>query len=40
MQIVRAGHAVDGTPIHVLETICAGSRHVFPISQVTGADEF
>ncbi len=40
VQIVRAAYATDGTPVHVLETICAASRHVFPISQVTGADEF
>ncbi|GAA3807890.1 hypothetical protein GCM10022226_29960 [Sphaerisporangium flaviroseum] len=40
VQIVRAGYSVDGTPVHVLETICAASRHVFPIGQVTGADEF
>ncbi|MFC4589482.1 GntR family transcriptional regulator [Sphaerisporangium corydalis] len=40
VQIVRAGYAADDTPVHVLETVCAASRHVFPISQVTGADEF
>jgi DNA-binding GntR family transcriptional regulator len=40
VQIVRAGYATDGTPIHTLETICAASCHIFPISQVAGADEF
>ncbi|GAA1278028.1 hypothetical protein Psi02_59760 [Planotetraspora silvatica] len=40
VQIVRAGYSADDVPIHVLETICAASRHVFPIVQVTGADEF
>lgn len=40
VQILRAGYSDEGTPVHVLETICAASRHVFPIVQVTGADEF
>ncbi|MFC4531947.1 GntR family transcriptional regulator [Sphaerisporangium dianthi] len=40
VQIVRAGYATDGTPVHVLETVCAASRHVFPVRQVAGADEF
>ncbi|WP_308250026.1 UTRA domain-containing protein [Sphaerisporangium fuscum] len=40
VQIVRTGHAVDGTPIHTLETVCAASRNIFPITQVFGADEF
>lgn len=40
VEILRAGYATGGTPIHTLETICAASRHVFPINQVTGADEF
>ncbi|SNT50358.1 GntR family transcriptional regulator [Streptosporangium subroseum] len=40
VQILRAGYSDDGTPVHTLETICAASRHIFPIVQVTGADEF
>ena len=40
VEILRVGYAGDGTPIHALETICAATRHVFPITQVTGADEF
>ncbi|GAB2486779.1 GntR family transcriptional regulator [Streptosporangium sandarakinum] len=40
VRIVRAAYGDDGTPVHVLETICAASRHIFPIAQVTGADEF
>lgn len=40
VQVLRAGYSTDGTPIHVLETICAASRHVFSIRQVTGHDEF
>ncbi|GAA2865631.1 hypothetical protein GCM10010517_25010 [Streptosporangium fragile] len=40
VQILRAAYSDDGTPVHTLETVCAASRHVFPIAQVTGADEF
>ncbi|MEZ0075027.1 GntR family transcriptional regulator [Planotetraspora sp. GP83] len=40
VQILRVGYATDDTPIHTLETICAASRHIFPIAQVTGSDEF
>ncbi|WP_433251240.1 GntR family transcriptional regulator [Streptosporangium sp. CA-135522] len=40
VQVLRAGYGDAGAPVHTLETICAGSRHVFPIAQVTGADEF
>ncbi|MEV5407321.1 UTRA domain-containing protein [Thermopolyspora sp. NPDC052614] len=40
VQVLRTGFATDDTPVHTLETICAASRHVFPIGQVAGADEF
>lgn len=40
VQIVRASYSSENTPVHVLETICAASRHVFPIGQVAGADQF
>ncbi|YCK39704.1 UTRA domain-containing protein [Actinomadura sp. ATCC 39365] len=40
VQVVRASYSTEGTPIHTLETICAASRHIFPIGQVAGADEF
>ncbi|GAA3135344.1 GntR family transcriptional regulator [Streptosporangium carneum] len=40
VQVLRASYGDDGTPVHTLETVCAASRHVFPIAQVTGADEF
>ena len=40
MEILRTSHSTDDTPIHALETICAASRHIFPIAQVAGADEF
>lgn len=40
VQVVRATYSSEGTPVHTLETICAATRHVFPIGQVAGADEF
>jgi DNA-binding GntR family transcriptional regulator len=40
VQVLRAGYSRDDTPVHVLETICAANRHVFPIGQVSGHDEF
>lgn len=40
VQVVRASYSTEDTPIHTLETICAATRHIFPIGQVAGADEF
>lgn len=40
VQILRASFSSEGTPVHVLETICAADRHVFPVGQVAGGDEF
>ncbi|WP_344892205.1 UTRA domain-containing protein, partial [Nonomuraea antimicrobica] len=40
VQVLRASYATDGTPVHVLETVCAATRHVFAITQVSGHDEF
>ncbi|WP_240197492.1 GntR family transcriptional regulator [Nonomuraea lactucae] len=40
VQVLRAGYSTDGTPVHVLETVCAATRHVFTIRQVSGSDEF
>jgi DNA-binding GntR family transcriptional regulator len=40
VQVLRASYSSEDTPVHVLETICAASRHVFPIGQVAGADDF
>ena len=40
VQIVRAAYSAEDLPIHVLETVCAASRHIFEITQVSGADEF
>lgn len=40
VQILRASYSTEGTPVHTLETVCAATRHVFPIGQVAGSDEF
>ncbi|POM26236.1 HTH-type transcriptional repressor DasR [Actinomadura rubteroloni] len=40
VQVLRASYSTEGTPIHTLETICAATRHIFPIGQVGGLDEF
>ncbi|MFF3442050.1 UTRA domain-containing protein [Streptosporangium sp. NPDC002721] len=40
VQVLRAGYSDVDVPVHVLETICAANRHVFPIGQVSGHDEF
>lgn len=40
VQVVRASYSTEDTPVHTLETICAATRHVFPIGQVAGSDEF
>ena len=40
VQILRASYSSEGTPVHVLETICAATRHVFPVGQVATLDEF
>lgn len=40
VQVLRAGYSDEDVPVHVLETICAANRHIFPIGQVSGHDEF
>ena len=40
VQVIRTGYSAEDTPIHCLETVCAATRHVFPIGQVAGSDEF
>jgi GntR family transcriptional regulator len=40
VQVVRVSYSSEDTPVHALETICAATRHIFPIGQVAGADEF
>jgi len=38
VQVLRASYSGDDTPVHILESICAASRHIFTVSQ-TGADQ-
>ncbi|GAA3731812.1 UTRA domain-containing protein [Salinactinospora qingdaonensis] len=40
IQVLRVSTSTDDVPIHALETICAASRHTFPIGQVAGSDQF
>jgi GntR family transcriptional regulator len=40
VQVIRSSYSTEDTPVHTLETICAATRHVFPIGQVAGSDEF
>ncbi|MFC4562773.1 GntR family transcriptional regulator [Nocardiopsis mangrovi] len=40
VQILRVSISTDDVPVHALETICAASRHVFPIGQPDGTDQF
>ncbi|HUR08732.1 MAG TPA: UTRA domain-containing protein [Nonomuraea sp.] len=40
VQVLRASYSAEDTPVHVLETICAANRHIFPIGQISGYDEF
>lgn len=39
VQILRTSYSTEDTPVHALETVCAATRHLFPIGQVAGADE-
>ncbi|WP_306368279.1 UTRA domain-containing protein [Nocardiopsis sp. CC223A] len=40
VQVLRVGYSTDDVPVHALETICAASRHTFPIGQAVGSDQF
>ncbi|GAB4087063.1 hypothetical protein GCM10028784_36930 [Myceligenerans cantabricum] len=40
VQVLRTSYSAEDTPVHALETVCAATRHLFPIGQVAGADEF
>lgn len=40
VQVLRASYSTGDVPVHTLQTVCAASRHVFPVRQVTGSDEF
>ena len=38
VQVLRTSYSTEDTPVQALETICAATRHIFPIGQVAGAD--
>ncbi|GII91877.1 GntR family transcriptional regulator [Sinosporangium siamense] len=38
--ITRASYSEDDVPVHVLETVCAASRHMFRVRQAAGHDTF
>ncbi|PSK95648.1 UTRA domain-containing protein [Murinocardiopsis flavida] len=40
VQVLRVSVSTDDVPIHALETICAATRHTFPIGQAVGGDQF
>jgi GntR family transcriptional regulator len=40
VQVLRASYADDDAPVHVLETICAASRHIFTVGQAGAPGEF
>jgi GntR family transcriptional regulator len=40
VQVLRASYSSDDTPVHMLESVCAASRHIFTVSQAGGEREF
>jgi GntR family transcriptional regulator len=40
VRILRVSFDRKGSAVHALETVCAASRHVFPIRQLPGTDQF
>lgn len=40
VQVLRVSYSTEDVPIHALETICAATRHTFPIGQAVGSDQF
>jgi GntR family transcriptional regulator len=40
VQVLRASYSADDTPVHVLESACAASRHIFVVDQAGGPREF
>jgi GntR family transcriptional regulator len=40
VQVLRASYSADDTPVHILESVCAASRHIFTVSQEGGEQEF
>ncbi|HZE34635.1 MAG TPA: UTRA domain-containing protein [Actinoallomurus sp.] len=40
VQVLRASYSGDDTPVHMMESVCAASRHIFTVSQGAGLQEF
>jgi GntR family transcriptional regulator len=40
VQVLRASYSTDDAPVHMLESVCAASRHIFTVSQAGGEREF
>ena len=40
VQVLRASYSDDDTPVHMLESVCAASRHIFTVGQAGGGKEF
>jgi DNA-binding GntR family transcriptional regulator len=40
VQVLRASYSSDDTPVHMLESVCAASRHIFTVSQAGAHEEF
>jgi hypothetical protein len=40
VQVLRASYSCEDTPVHVVESVCAASRHIFTVSQAGGEPEF
>jgi GntR family transcriptional regulator len=40
VQVLRASYSGDDTPVHMLESVCAASRHIFTVSQAGGDRDF
>jgi hypothetical protein len=38
--VLRASYSGDDTPVHMMESVCAASRHIFTVSQGAGLQEF
>jgi GntR family transcriptional regulator len=40
VQVLRAAYSDDDTPVHLMESVCAASRHVFTVGQAGAEPEF
>lgn len=40
VQVLRASYSAEDTPVHILETVCSATRHVFVVGQPSNTDQF